>query len=156
MEDRKVIISGHLITAALQMLAILSAVTVFIMDKRDVGFVYYICIGLSFLSFILSIYYGAKGIGSNYEISKSLFNKQAIFSFLGLIIFSISVYIGIKIYNPTKNLDFIKENRLTNKFDAYNSDLKKAQENILRLTKKVFLLDEELDQLKRKNSNKMK
>jgi hypothetical protein len=158
MNDRKITISGHIITAALQMLAILSAVAVFIMDKRDVGFFYYICISLSFLSFILSIQFGAIGIGS--DCDKSSFNKQAIFSFLGLIFFFISTYIGIKVYNPPINPRFVIENKSNKIFNYYKSDQKKTQLEILQLRKKllllnneVILLQEEIKQNKTVNTN---
>lgn len=158
MNDRKITISGHIITAALQMLAILSAVAVFIMDKRDVGLIYYICISLSFLSFIMSIHFGAKGIGS--DRNKSFFNRQAIFSFLGLILFLISTYIGIKVYNPPINPRFVIENKSITTFDYYKSDLRKAHQEILQLRKKlhllnkeVILLQEEIKQNKTVNTN---
>ena len=68
MENKKdavnigVTLSTQLISASLTMIAVLGAFATFIIDKREVGFLFYVLIGISFLSFIASIFIGGKGI----------------------------------------------------------------------------------------------
>jgi len=108
-------LSSQLIAAALAMITIIGAFVAFVMDKKVVGTLYYIFVGCSFLSFIISIYFGGKGINQaredgftanwNLANTKDQFNKQGIFSFLGIILFIISLFIG-----ETKETNYQKIN----------------------------------------------
>lgn len=158
MEERKITTSGYLITAALQMISILCAVSVFIMEKQDVGTIYYLLIAFTFFSFILSIYFGAKGMASN-SLKESgnkkkinpFFNNQAIFSLIGLILFLFSIYVGIKKSRSANNIDFVSENQKTNDIEDYSKDIEKAKLDISYLTNKINLLNQELAELKINN-----
>lgn len=98
-------LSSQLITVALGMIAVLGAFATFVMDKRDVGFAYYLLIFIAFLCFIFSIRYGGQGINiarnngfkGIWELkpTKEAFNKQAIVAFLGIIFFLGSIFICI-------------------------------------------------------------
>lgn len=97
-------LSNQLITVALAMLAIIGGVHTYIIDKREVNWIYYTLIFLSFLLFIMSIYIGGKGINIiredgfegnwNLKSTHKYFNKQAIFCFIGLFIFMGSTFAG--------------------------------------------------------------
>jgi len=95
-------ISASLASASLTMITVVGAFTVYIVDKRDVGFLFYLLVGASFLSFISSIYMGSKGMLYGYKSAKILqvkspnpfYNWQAITTLFGLVFFSISIFLG--------------------------------------------------------------
>jgi hypothetical protein len=97
-----VTLSSQLIAASLSMLAIIAALFVFIVDKRDVSFFFYLLIILSFISFISSVFLGGKGIDTarkkgfdgSWELkcSKDKFNFQAILCLLGVLFFVFSIF----------------------------------------------------------------
>ena len=165
MEDRNITISGHLITAALQMLSILSAAAVFIMDKREVGALFYLITCLSFFSFIFSIYFGAKGIGNNNQYDKEsinkrsnpLFNKQAITSIVGILFFSLSIFIGVKRSNYTKTSETVHDQSINHSFKSRNTkskDNQQAEESIRKLSLKVNSLMKQMAEIKKTTTNK--
>lgn len=165
MEDRNITISGHLITAALQMLSILCAAAVFIMDKRAVGALFYIITGLSFFSFIFSIYFGAKGIGNNKQNDSELsttainpfFNRQAITSIIGILFFSLSVFIGVKRSDYTKTSEKEPNQRNYNSFKSSNSepkDIEQAEESIRKLSLQLNALKKEMAEINKMTTNK--
>jgi hypothetical protein len=110
MENKKdavnigVTLSTQLISASLTMIAVLGAFATFIIDKREVGFLFYVLIGISFLSFIASIFIGGKGIDKarksgfdgkwNLDDTKQPFNWQALLCGMGLLFFILSIFIG--------------------------------------------------------------
>ena len=110
MSDKKdavnigVTLSGQLITAALAMIAVIGTFATFIIDKRNVGFGYYLVSGGAFLSFVVSIYFGGKGIDKarkdgftgnwNLDNTRAFFNNQSFTAFLGIALFAISVFLG--------------------------------------------------------------
>lgn len=95
-------LSTQLISASLSMIALVGVLFVFILDKKEVGYIFYIFISLSFFSFILSIILGGKGINivrkegfdGNWSLScsKKKFNYQAVFCLLGIIFCIISIF----------------------------------------------------------------
>jgi hypothetical protein len=97
-------LSNQIITAALAMIAVLGAFTTYAIEKREVGFGFYLLIGMSFASFVISIFKGGKGIDKarkcgadgNWEPNntESHFNWQGILCFVGIILFCVSVFIG--------------------------------------------------------------
>lgn len=119
-----VTLSGNLISACLSMIAIIGATFLFVIEKREVGWLFYWLISLSFLMFILSIIYGGKGIDIarkkayegllNLDFSKSKFNLQAIFCILG-IFFCILSYV------------------FTSEKVEKNEEIKNLNENILKI-----------------------
>lgn len=110
MENKKdavnigVTLSTQLISASLTMIAVLGAFATFIIDKREVGLLFYALIGISFLTFILSIFLGGKGIDKarksgfdgkwNLDDTKESFNWQALLCGMGLLFFILSIFIG--------------------------------------------------------------
>ncbi len=100
MENKKdavnigITLSTQLISAALSMLTIIGAIVFFVLDKKQVNWVFFFVISIGFFSFIVSIYNGAKGIDKarkdgfngvwNLSNTKRFFNKQAIFCFIGI------------------------------------------------------------------------
>lgn len=99
-----VTLSTQIIAASLTMIAVVGGFVTFTVDKREVGGFYYTLVGLAFFSFVFSIFFGGKGINtarvegsaSNWDINKTKdkFNRQAILAFLGIIFFSISIFVG--------------------------------------------------------------
>lgn len=98
------LISTQLITASLTMITVVSVFAVFIIDKREVGVLYYIITGISFFSFVLSIIYG--GIGLSSENAESQYNKyfnyQTRTALLGIVLFCLSVFLGNDKENETE------------------------------------------------------
>ena len=119
-----VTLSSNLISACLSMIAIIGAIFLFVIEKREVGWLFYLSISLSFLAFIFSIILGGKGIDIarkkahqnilDLDCSKSKFNWQAIFCILG-IFFCI--------------LSFVFTSEKVQK----NEEVKKLNENILKI-----------------------
>jgi len=120
MSDKKdavnigVSLSSQLIAAALAMITVVGAFAAFVLDKKIVGWVYYLIIISSFLSFVISIFFGGKGIdkarkdgyASNWNLdnTKNFFKFQALFAFIGIFLFIGSVFIG-----KEKTIDIQKE-----------------------------------------------
>ncbi|WP_053990089.1 hypothetical protein [Mangrovimonas sp. TPBH4] len=99
-----VTLSTQIIAASLTMIAVVGAFATFAIDKREIGIVYYLLTGGAFLSFVISIILGGKGIDKAREKgfigswtiadTKKLFDWQAKTALLGIILFSISVFNG--------------------------------------------------------------
>ncbi|MCT3641372.1 hypothetical protein CMT69_07890 [Elizabethkingia anophelis] len=127
MENKKasveigVSLSSSLMNASLTMLTIIMALFVFIIEKRVTNIIFYIFFSLSFLCFVISIFHSGKGIdkarkalfSNNYSLNKTKkhYNYQAIFCFLGILLFIISIFL-------TKE-DKTEQNR----FEKLNSNL---------------------------------
>lgn len=95
-EDKNTTISTQVISASLTMITVIGAFAVFIIEKREIGFWYYLTAGLTFLCFIISIFLGGKGLsgkGSN-KTPNPYFNWQAITALIGIILFCVSVFLG--------------------------------------------------------------
>ena len=99
-------LSTQIITASLSMIAIIGAFITFVLNKKEVGSYYFACIGISFFFFVLSIFFGGKGIDKarkkgyegiwDIEQTKNIFNYQAIAALLGIIFFLVSVLLSVK------------------------------------------------------------
>jgi hypothetical protein len=97
-------LSSQIITASLTMIAVMGAFAVFVIDKRNVGPLYYSITGFAFISFIGSVFAAGKAINKarnegfagrwNIVDTKFLFNMQAALALLGIIMFSTSIFIG--------------------------------------------------------------
>lgn len=113
-------LSSQLINASLSIMAIIGAVAVFIIDSRNINWIFYVLIGLGIFSFISSVVLGSKGIDTarkdgfndNWNLinTKSFFNLQAIFCFLG-IIFSISSLFFGKEKESRTEVELVKLNK---------------------------------------------
>ncbi|RZA01241.1 MAG: hypothetical protein EOP47_11405 [Sphingobacteriaceae bacterium] len=148
-----VTLSSQLITAALAMIAVIGTFSVFIIDKREVGLCYTIIIGIAFISFIVSIICGGRGINkvredgftSNWNLknSKKHYNRQAILCLVGIIFFIISVFLGkeksdISKQNLLKETETIKQLRISDSVTK----------------KKIRLLELKIDSLEKQQSQK--
>ncbi len=95
-EDKNTTISTQLISASLTMITVVGAFAVFIIEKREIGFWYYLIAGLAFLCFVISIFLGGKGLsgkGAN-RTPNPYFDWQAISALTGIILFCVSVFLG--------------------------------------------------------------
>lgn len=95
-EDKNTTISTQVISASLTMITVIGAFAVFIIEKREIGFWYYLTIGLAFFCFVISIFLGGKGLsgkGAN-KTPNPYFNWQAITALIGIILFCVSVFLG--------------------------------------------------------------
>ncbi len=153
MSDKKdavnigVTLSTQIITASLTMIAVIGAFMTFVMDKRYVGITYFLIIGGAFLCFIASIILGGRGIDKarkygfdgtwTIDRTKSLFNKQSIFALIGIILFSISIFIG-------KN----KPDELKSKIENQEKVIIELQNNDDIKTKEIQQLKDEINVLK--------
>lgn len=94
--DKNSTISTQIISASLTMITVIGAFAVFIIEKREIGTWYYITAGLAFLSFVISIFLGGRGLsGKGADKSPNPnFNWQAITALTGTILFCGSVFLG--------------------------------------------------------------
>jgi len=135
-----VTLSTQLISASLSMLAIVGALVVFMIDKRETNIGFIILFGLGFLSFLFSIIKGGKGIDIvrkqgfqknwNLDYSKSFFNAQAIFNIVGIIL----CLVGFLFTKP--------------KIDEQNEEFKKLNQNFKSLIEYKIAEQTDLDSLK--------
>ncbi len=148
-------LSTQLISASLTMIAVLGAFATFIIDKREIGLLYYFLIGASFLSFVASIFIGGKGIDIarkdgfedqwNISGTKSSFNLQSVFCALGLLFFISSIFIG-------KEKDSEELYRITQvEKEIYSFKILDSlqQEEVKKLQEEIKLVNGQLYELKR-------
>jgi hypothetical protein len=134
MRENSTTISTQLIQAALTMITVMSAVTVYIMENRIVHLGYYIVLFTSFFCFVLSIFFGGKGLTQleKKRTKCNWFNLQAITSFIGIFMFCFSVFMGkskldtveVKLMNIEKDYK-----RILELFEVKNSDNYTCREN---------------------------
>lgn len=147
-------LSSSLMNASLTMLTILAALFVFIIEKRETTILYYILSSLSFIAFVVSIYFGGKGINKarenlyfgNYSSKKTkpCYNYQAIFCLLGITLALTSIFFTKADISENKEIEDINNNLLKLikieerkiKIDeTINSKLKKLEERIEKIEK---------------------
>lgn len=144
-----VTLSSQLINASLSMLAIIGAMFIFIIDKRETSIGFYILIFISFFSFILSIILGGKGIDMvrkksfknklGLKYSKKFFNNQAFLCLIGIIAALISLAFTGKIPNGNSELNSINNNL---------EKLLDQEDKIDSLSQEVILIKRRLDSIK--------
>ena len=141
-EDKNTTISTQVISASLTMITVIGAFAVFIIEKREIGFWYYLTAGLAFLCFVISIFLGGKGLsgkGAN-KTPNPYFNWQAITALTGIILFCFSVFLGKekpddlekKISEQDK---IIIELRTKDEFRA--NEMQRLSDDINKLTKQI-------------------
>jgi hypothetical protein len=109
-EDKKeavnigVNLSNQLIATSLTLIAVVGAISTFILQARVVSIWFYLFATVSFLFLLLSIYSGGKGINKarnagyngdwSLKVSGSFFNRQAIMTGLGVLCFCSMFFFG--------------------------------------------------------------
>lgn len=89
-------ISTQVIAASLTMITVMGAFAVFIFEKREIGFWYFLIVGIAFLSFVISIFLGGLGMSGKGANKKTnpYFDWQAKTALIGIILFCISLFLG--------------------------------------------------------------
>lgn len=149
-------ISSNLVSASLSMLAIVGAIFIFIIEKRETTIFFHILILLSFLSFIVSIYYGNKGINLAREkaykgklklkYTKKHFNLQAITCLIGIILCVLSILFTTEKKESNTELENINRN-----FEKLIELDKSKSKNIDSLILEINILKERIERLENKN-----
>lgn len=160
MENKKaavnigVTLSTQLISASLTMIAVLGAFATFIIDKREVGVLFYVLTGISFLTFIASIIFGGKGIDKarksgfdgkwRLDDTKQPFNRQALLCGIGLVFFILSIFTGKEKSNTHLDRLFKTEK------DIYAIRLIDSlrQIEVKKLTEEINILNGQMEELK--------
>lgn len=140
--DIGVNLSGQLINASLSMLAIIGALFIFIIDKRETSILFYVLMAISFLSFVVSIFLGGKGINKIREksfndklelkCSKNFFNYQAFLCIIGILT-CLSSFIFTK-----------KSDADLNQIKVLNENLEKIIENNYSQRNEIKLLENKI------------
>lgn len=143
-----VTLSSQIISASLAMIAVIGAFATFVLDKREVGNFYYALIFGAFLCFVLSIYFGGKGINRaridgfeglwEISVTKKFFNLQATILLVGVILFIISTFTGTeKETNQKFNSELSKINELQRKDSLNTIEIFKLKEEISKLEMEI-------------------
>ncbi|MES2863001.1 MAG: hypothetical protein V4666_02695 [Bacteroidota bacterium] len=132
-------ISSNLVNACLSMLAIIGAIFIFIIEKRETTVFFYISIFFSFSSFITSIIYGSKGINLAREkafdgklklkYTKKHFNFQAITCAVGIILCILSIFFTKE--RKESNIELEKINGNLEKFIELDKSRSKNTDSLL-------------------------
>lgn len=141
-EDKNATISTQIISASLTMITVIGAFAVFIIEKREIGFWYYLTAGLAFFCFVISIFFGGNGLrgkGAN-KIPNPYFNWQAITALIGIILFCVSVFLGKEKPDElekkvTEQDKIILELRTKDDFRA--KEIQRLSDDINKLTNKI-------------------
>jgi len=146
-EDKNTTISTQVISASLTMITVIGVFAVFIIEKREIGFWYYLTAGLAFFCFVISIFLGGKGLSGkdDNKTPNPYFNWQAITALLGIILFCVSVFLG-----KEKPDDLEKKVNEQDKIiiELNTKDEFRAKE-IQRLSDDLNKLTKEIDEMKK-------
>lgn len=135
-ENNNSLISTQIITASLTMITVIGAFAVFIIEKREINYWYYIIIGLAFICFILSIIFGGKGLSTQDSTTgyNKFYNWQTRTAILGIIMFCVSIFFGKEKTNETEEkIEKLQKSTIENQtkvefykkeFDELNSEVK--------------------------------
>jgi len=148
-------LSSNLISACLSMLAIIGAIFLFVIEKRETSIAFYVFILLSFFLFIYSIVLGGQGINIAREKSfvdildlsytKQKFNYQAITCLLGISFCIISIFFtktinenNTELHDINKNLEKLIEIKKTDnqKYIQLKNQIGKLENRIKKLENK--------------------
>ena len=152
--DIGVNLSGQLINASLSMLAIIGALFIFIIDKREISMFFYILMAISFLSFVISIFLGGKGINKireksfkdklDLKCSKDFFNYQAILCIIGILTCLLSFLFTQKNDAELNQIKVLNENleKIIESNSIQNSEIKLLENKIKYIEQKFDSLIE--------------
>jgi gas vesicle protein len=168
-KEVKVAISSQLISFSLAMIALLGAIFVFILDKKEASSLFYLLILSTFLSFLISIIHAGKGMQSltkpeevkilsestiNEDVDElnnvqknnkndykhiSSFGYQAAFNFLGICLFIPTIF--------TVN---DKKDEIVEQVKKINENLKNQTEYILKQNEVNNKLNDKIKELEKK------
>ena len=153
-----VTLSIQMISASLTMITVIGALIILVTDRNNTSLAFYILFGLGFISFLISIVKGGKGIDKvrkqgfnrnwNLDGSKSFFNQQAIYNVSGIVLCLISfIFTTPQIDEQSEQLKKLNYNfeTLINRKD--NSKLK-----IYSLELKIKELTDRIEVIERQNT----
>jgi hypothetical protein len=141
-EDKNTTISTQVISASLTMITVIGAFAVFIIEKREIGFWYYLTAGLAFFCFIISIFLGGKGLsgkGAN-KTPNPYFNWQAITALIGIILFCVSVFLGKEKPDDLEKKVHEQDNiiiELKTKDEFRAKEMQRLNDDLNKLTKQI-------------------
>ena len=140
-ENKNTTISIQIISASLTMITVIGAFAVFIIEKRDIGFWYYLIAGSAFFCFVISIFLGGKGLSEKAGKSpKPYFNWQAITALFGIILFCMSVFFGKEKSDDLERKINEQEKiiiELKIKDEFREKEIQRLNDNLNELTKKI-------------------
>lgn len=151
-ENNNALISTQIITASLTMITVIGAFAVFVIEKREINFWYYIVIGTAFACFIFSIIFGGKGLSTDDDAVNGynkFYNLQTRAAILGILMFCISIFLGKEKSNDTEKKifqleKFVTENRL--KYELKQKDFEKLKVEVNELKKNILELERKIDE----------
>lgn len=147
--DIGVNLSGQLINASLSMLAIIGALFIFIIDKRETSVEFYVLMSISFLSFVASIFLGGKGINEVREksfkgnlklkYSKKFFNYQALLCIIGILTCLLSFAFTSKNDTELSQMELLNDNiqKVIDKSEERKKEIKILENRIELLERKI-------------------
>lgn len=141
-ENNNSLISTQIITASLTMITVIGAFAVFIIEKREINYWYYIITGLAFVCFILSIIFGGKGLSTQDTTTgyNKFYNWQTRTAILGIIMFCASIFFGNEKTNETdEKIDKLEKSIIENqiKVDIYKEQIDVLDIEVKELRKLV-------------------
>lgn len=157
-------LSSQLISSALAMLALEGAFFTFIATQKQLNFCFYSLLTLSAFFFILSIFFGGKGINKlrgdifyekvNKQSGSPWFNLQAIISLFALFLFGISFLFSLSLPQASSDIQATIENlqidvvdikskieKITINEASNHNQIHQLQESLLRIETKIKQLD---------------
>lgn len=150
--DIGVNLSGQLINASLSMLAIIGALFIFIIDKRETSTFFYVLMVVSFLSFIASIFLGGKGINKireksfkdklDLKCSKDFFNYQAILCIIGILTCLLSF-----VFTKKSDADLNQIKVLNGNLEKIIESNSSQKSEIKTLENKIEFIEQKLDSI---------
>lgn len=141
-EDKNTTISTQVISASLTMITVIGAFAVFIIEKREIGFWYYLTAGFSFFCFVISIFLGGKGLSGKGadKTPNPYFNWQAITALVGIILFCLSVFLGKEKPDDLEKKVSEQEKiiiELKTKDEFRAKDMQRLSDDLNKLTKQI-------------------
>lgn len=163
-------LSNQLITTSLALIAVNGAATTILLQIRDVRVWFYITAIVSFFSFLASIYCGGKGINNSRNsgfkgnwtttVGKSWFDKQAKFTFVGVVTFCLMFFTGkdkVSLLEKSQietNKLLIEQINVTKK--VTDLMIKEQEEKIEILTKQFKYLSDSMRSMQDKQRKQVK
>jgi hypothetical protein len=166
-------LSNQLITTALALIAVVGAASTYIMDKREVGTLFYVLLALAFALQVLSIYCGGRGInkarskGSDGDWDKAhtmdWYDRQAMATLAGAIVLCVLFFLGKE--KPAEDKEQLNELSKVIAADitamqsmvevmrsTHEEEMARSHQSLMQYEDSVKVLRAELEVAKRKKS----